>query len=73
MSKRLDENLGTVDYDGLIVTNEPVADVFTVTIRKGGKVQRLPSSAALFLPSPAAPLERARWSPSAPPPQATRP
>ena len=34
MSKRLDENIGTVDYDGLIVTNEPVADVFTVTIRK---------------------------------------
>ena len=34
MSKRLDENLGTVDYDGLIVTNEPVANVFTVTIRK---------------------------------------
>lgn len=34
MSKRLDENLGTVDYDGLIVTNEPVADVFTVTIRE---------------------------------------
>lgn len=34
MSKRLDENLGTMDYDGLIVTNEPVADVFTVTIRK---------------------------------------
>ena len=34
MSKRLDENLGTVDYDGLIVTNEPVADVSTVTIRK---------------------------------------
>ena len=34
MSKRLDENIGTVDYDGLIVTNEPVADVFTVAIRK---------------------------------------
>lgn len=34
MSKRLDENIGTVDYDGLIVTNEPVADVFTVTIRQ---------------------------------------
>ena len=34
MSKRLDENLGTMDYDGLIVTNEPAADVFTVTIRK---------------------------------------
>lgn len=34
MSKRLDENLGSVGYDGLIVANEPVADVFTVTIRK---------------------------------------
>lgn len=32
MSKRLDENLGTMDYDGLIVTNEPVADVVTVTL-----------------------------------------
>lgn len=36
MSKRLDENLGSVGYDGLIVANEPVADVFTVTIRKVG-------------------------------------
>ena len=34
MSKRLDENLGSVGYDGLIVANEPIADVFTVTIRK---------------------------------------
>lgn len=34
MSKRLDENLGSVGYDGLIVANEPVADMFTVTIRK---------------------------------------
>lgn len=34
MSKRLDENLGIVSYDGLIVANEPVADVLTVTIRK---------------------------------------
>ena len=24
MSKRLDENLGSVGYDGLIVANEPV-------------------------------------------------
>lgn len=32
MSKRLDENIGTVDYDGLIVTNEPVVDVVTVTL-----------------------------------------
>lgn len=37
MSKRLDENLGSVGYDGLIVANEPVADVFTVTIRKEAK------------------------------------
>lgn len=34
MSKRLDENIGTVEYDGLIVGNVPVADVFTVKIRK---------------------------------------
>lgn len=34
MSKRMDENLGSVGYDGLIVANEPVADVLTVTIRK---------------------------------------
>ena len=34
MSKRLDENLGSVGYDGLIVANKPVADVLTVTIRK---------------------------------------
>lgn len=34
MSKRLDETIGTVGYDGLIVDNTPDADVFTVTIRK---------------------------------------
>lgn len=32
MSKRLDENLGSVGYDGMIVANEPVADVVTVTL-----------------------------------------
>ena len=32
MSKRLDENLGSVGYDGLIVANEPVADVVTVKL-----------------------------------------
>jgi len=32
MSKRLDENIGTVGYDGLIVANEPVADVVTVKL-----------------------------------------
>lgn len=40
MSKRLDENLGSVGYDGLIVANEPVADVFTVTIRKEATYKR---------------------------------
>ena len=30
MSKRLDENIGAVGYDGLIVSNDPVADVVTV-------------------------------------------
>ena len=34
MSKRLDETIGAVEYDGLIVNNVPVADVFSVTIRK---------------------------------------
>lgn len=32
---RLDENIGTMAYDGLIVAEYPVADVFSVTIRKG--------------------------------------
>ena len=33
MSKRLDENIGTVGYDGLIVSNDPVADVVTVELQ----------------------------------------
>ena len=33
MSKRLDENLGSVGYDGLIVANVAGSDVFTVTNR----------------------------------------
>lgn len=32
MTKRLDENLGAVDYDGLIVSNTPVADVVSVSV-----------------------------------------
>ncbi len=32
---RLDEKIGTMAYDGLIVANEPVADAFSVIIRKG--------------------------------------
>lgn len=35
MSKRLDENIGTVEYDGLIVNNVPVADVVTVKLNAG--------------------------------------
>lgn len=32
MRKRLNENIGAVEYDGLIVANEPVADVVTVKL-----------------------------------------
>lgn len=32
MTKRLDENLGAVDYDGLIVSNTPIADVVSVSV-----------------------------------------
>ena len=35
MTKRLDENLGTVNYDGLIVDNVPVADVVIVKLAAG--------------------------------------
>lgn len=35
MSKRLDENIGAVEYDGLIVNNVPVADVVTVKLKAG--------------------------------------
>lgn len=38
MSKRLDENIGTVGYDGLIVDNIPDADVVSVTIAGGSGV-----------------------------------
>ena len=38
MSKRLDENLGSVGYDGLIVANEPVADVVTVKLKGGAGI-----------------------------------
>lgn len=34
MSKNLNETIGAVNYDGLIVDNTPAADVFSVTIRK---------------------------------------
>ena len=41
MSKRLDENLGAVEYDGLIVSNLPEADVVHVKLVAGaGKLKR---------------------------------
>lgn len=51
MSKRLDENLGSVEYDGLIAANEPVADVFSVTIRKLGTAATLKRGTVLALSS----------------------
>ena len=35
MTKRLNETLGAMEYDGLIVANEPVADVVTVQLSAG--------------------------------------
>ena len=35
MTKRLNETLGAMEYDGLIVANEPVADVVTVQLAAG--------------------------------------
>ena len=35
MSKRLDENLGSMGYDGLINQCFPTGDVFTVSLRAG--------------------------------------
>lgn len=51
MSKRLDENLGNVGYDGLIVDNEPVADVHTVTIRKEATAATYKRGTVLALPA----------------------
>lgn len=50
MSKRLDENIGAVEYDGLIVNNVPVADVFSVTIRKETAATVLKRGTVLALP-----------------------
>lgn len=38
MSKRLDETVGTVGYDGLIVDNTPIADVVSVSVAGGSGV-----------------------------------
>lgn len=49
MSKRIDETLTTPSYDGLIIGNEPVADAFTVTIRKLGTAATLKRGTVLAL------------------------
>lgn len=41
MTTRLDEVIGSVGYDGLIVSGTPVADTFSVTIRKLGTAATL--------------------------------
>lgn len=38
MSKILNETVGAVAYDGLIVSNFPVADVVTISLAAAGKV-----------------------------------
>ena len=41
MSKKLNETIGSVEFDGLIVSNEPIADVVHVNIAAGeGKIER---------------------------------
>lgn len=40
MSNRLDENLGAVEYDGLIVSSVPATDVVTVKLAASGQLKR---------------------------------
>lgn len=40
MSKKLNEVIGTMAFDGLIVSNVPVADVVTVNLAAGGALKR---------------------------------
>ena len=40
MSKNLNEVIGTMAYDGLIVSNAPVADVVTINLAAGGVLKR---------------------------------
>jgi len=47
MRKKLNENLGGIGYDGLIVANTPVADAFSVTLRKGQGVLKRGSVLAI--------------------------
>lgn len=49
MSKRLDDNIGAVEYDGLITSNVPIADVFSVNIRMGNAATTLKRGTVLAL------------------------
>lgn len=40
MSKKLNEVIGTMAHDGLIVSNVPVADVVTINLAAGGVLKR---------------------------------
>lgn len=40
MAKKLNEVIGTMAYDGLIVGNVPVADVVTINLAAGGVLKR---------------------------------
>ncbi len=40
MAKNLNEVIGTMTYDGLIVSNEPVADVVTISLTAAGALVR---------------------------------
>ena len=40
MSKKLNEVVGTMAFDGLIVSTVPVADVVTITLSAGGVLKR---------------------------------
>lgn len=49
MTKRLDENIGSVEYDELINSADPKADVFNVTVRKGSEETTLKRGTVLAL------------------------
>lgn len=51
MTKRLDETVGSVEYDELINSGNPAADVFNVTIRKGAEAKTLKRGTVLALSS----------------------
>ena len=40
MAKKLNEVIGTMAFDGLIVSNEPVADVVSINLTAGGVMKR---------------------------------